>query len=122
MVVALSVAWFLLQLRSDHRLIDANPGARWFVIAVLVSLPFVVILAVRLMGGNLESREIFPPVALIAAGAIIISGGVFMLLTAWRDHADTVDDGVGALLLGSWAIRFGMSKRKRSTSAHGSTR
>lgn len=80
------------------------------------------ILAVRLMGGNLEKREIFPPIALIAAGVILVSGGVFMLVISWSDHTETVDDGIGALLLGSWAIRFPMSRRKRSISAHGSTR
>ena len=73
------------------------------------------------MGGNLEKREIFPPIALIAAGAILISIGVFMLLAGWRDHVHPAGDGIEALLLGSWAFRFGIGRRIRSISADRST-
>ena len=69
----------------------------------------------------ITALDVFPPMTLIVAGAFLIAGGVFMLLAAWSDGAPRVDDGLSGLLLGSWAIRFGMSRRKRSTSAHGST-
>jgi hypothetical protein len=106
--------WYAVStLWGEHRT-PAWADPRWFGAVILCLAPFILVLSWRLLAGKAD-LGLFPPIASVTLGILILTGSVWLAL-----HAGDVNAGpralLGGFLAGGWSLRIGLlglSKKRR---------
>lgn len=110
LLATLATAWYIVPSLTDRTTFVFSATEFWFDLVILVLSVFALTLSAKLLRGKSQNVELVQPWAMIAAGLVVVAGGILALATARFDHIADLYDGLTGLLLGGWMIRFGMKR------------
>jgi len=84
---------------------------QWLSVALLATIPFLLLLSGRLIAGKMGTIELFPPTALIAIGVLLLVGTVTYFLWARSHRLSTGRALLAGVLLGASSVKLGLRKR-----------
>ena len=103
----LTAIWYAVSTLWGERRMPTPTDPRWPAVVILCVAPIIIVLSWRLLAGKAD-LGLFPPLASVALGILILAGSVWLGL-----HAGETKAGpralLGGFLAGGWSLRIGLS-------------